>query len=133
MGLSPLMDLFCESTDTHFSSDLVSKVRFLLARGADATARDGNGRTPLIFALLRRGPAAAAATDLWLRRPEELEGDRRLVECLDLLLEGGADPRRKGRCGDKIGEGEALTPAQLADRYCLFDIARYSSWKIEIV
>ena len=121
MGSVPLMDVFCEEDETAaFPSDLASRLRFLLSLGADASARDGLGRTALHYALMLRGPAAAAAA---VGRAAEREEDRRLGECLDLLLEGGADPRWAG-WGDRIGEGEALTPAELADRYYLFDIAR---------
>ena len=100
------MSLFCDGGGDYITPDLLSDLRFLLDRGADACAADAAGRTALHAALLGRGGDCGGGG-----------GDAILWSCLELLMERGADPRIRCRVEFANGGGEAkLTPAGLAER-----------------
>ena len=107
------MSLFCDGGGDYIAPDLLSDLRFLLDRGADACAADAAGRTALHAALLGRGgDCGGDCGDCGGGG-----GDAILWSCLELLIERGADPRIRCRVEFANGGGEAkLTPAGLADR-----------------
>ncbi|CAF2791794.1 unnamed protein product [Rotaria sp. Silwood2] len=99
------------STPLHFAAgyNRIQVVEYLLAMGADVTARDKGGLVPLhnscsyghleVTALLLNNGASSQVTDLWKVTPLHESAAKGKFEICKLLIKYGADINKKNRDG----------------------------------